>query len=492
MDARVSAAALLPLLAATLGGPARAADARIWVEEGTHPGRAVFAAELLGHVQPQLHPLSELVDSVQVVGVIDRRIEDLCGGPVDLDDWRVRLDQGRGQVQLLDLSSALATFGILDAELPCLTRLVAPQDVVRFHLSKVELHLLVAQSRQDQPADVAFHQDEARFAARRAVTAGPDLPLPDDTLPEAAALVEAVRQAQLDAPRARVVVAGDARRVFDNGRPAAGAVDVIPGTHVFQLTDAGGEQVIAVQLADLAPGSAAVVWARPDAAPMTRAELEAAVQTLETDGRAPVGLAPSLQALSSDGPAYVLTREGDRVRMWGADGDRVVLRIVDPPVGLSTAQDPQDEGVSGDVAMSLGGVGKVVGPGLDPAVGVEVGGRFGLHPMLALTLSVDVAAVAAPLLEDWTDTGLVSGHGGLRWRLPSRLWDVGVEGGAMLVVGDGGGDLLPSVRGVTSLRLPPVSLVGLRVGAFGGWLGPDGWQVGAGLSVDLLRDPVED
>ncbi len=495
-----------------LAVPAWASDATLWLEKGVDTDRARQAAQKLGHADPELRALDDLVDAVQVVGVVDRRIEDLCGGPVELNDWRGRLVQARADLQFLDLSAGLAAFSRLEAELPCLTRRLAPDDVFRFHLSTAELHLVVAESRADDVEVASFHLDEARVAAARAVTAGPDMDAPEATLQAATDLLDAVRADARDAAPARVVVVGDAALVYDNGNPAEAtppargsapgrghSLDVPAGTHVFQLSDPGDAAVVAVQLAELPPGSAAVVWARPDAAPMGRSELRAAVRTLATTGRAPVGLGPSLLALSGGGPAYVVTRDGERIRLWGADGQQVRLRLADPPVGRTAADTRAPRhgspGTKGDLAMHLGLIGGLLdAPPTAPGAGLEVGGRVGLAVPVVLTVALDVAADRLPgVVEDWTGTGRVGLHGGLRLRPRSRLADLGVEGGVLAPVGhalaDDARTLHGSVRGIGSLRLPPDSLVGLRLSAWGGLVTPGGWQAGGGLAVELLRDP---
>ncbi|MCK6502334.1 hypothetical protein L6R53_02870 [Myxococcota bacterium] len=326
-----------PALALCLAtaGPARAADATLWLASGVEPDRAREAAALLGHADPQLRPVGELSRAVQVIGVVDRRIEDLCGGPVPVETWRARLEEGRSQLQLLDVPGALATFGVLQAELPCLVGLLSPGDAFRFHLSAAEVDLVAARSEPAGSELVAFYTEEATRAARRAAATGPWMDPPADTLVEARQLLTRVRaEAAAQAP-ARVVVAGPWDRVWWNGTAADRVpFDVPAGTHVFQLTD-GTRAVVAVQVAELPPGGAAVVWARPDAAPLSTDDVIDAARTLAEAGRAPIGLAQSLWALSAEGPSYVVTGDDARVKLWGADGDLVRLRLVDPPEGSS-------------------------------------------------------------------------------------------------------------------------------------------------------------
>lgn len=321
------------LLLGVGAGPARAEDATLWLASGVDSQRAVDAAALLGHVDPRVRPVGELARAVQVIGVVDRRIEDLCGGPVQVEAWRARLEQGRSQLQLLDVPGALATFGVLQAELPCLVGLLSPGDAFRFHLSAAEVDLVAASSEPPGSDLVAFYTDEATRAARRAAATGPWMDPPPDTLVQARQLLTRVRAEIAGQAPARVVVAGPADRVWWNGTAADRVpFDVPAGTHVFQLTD-GTRAVIAVQVAELAPGQAAVVWARPDAAPLSTDDVIAAARTLAEAGRAPIGLSQSLWVLSREGPSFLVTGDEQRVRLWGADGELVRLRLVDPPEG---------------------------------------------------------------------------------------------------------------------------------------------------------------
>lgn len=482
---------LWALLWALLPASARATDATLWLASGVDADRARAAAALLGHVDAEVRPVGELARAVEVVGVVDRRIETLCGGPVDVGAWRTRLEEGRAQLQLLDLQGALSSFAMLEAELPCLTGLLSPGDVFRFHLSAAEVQLVTARSEPAGSELAGFYRSEARYAARRAAAAAPYVGVPADTLVEARQLLAQVRT-ELSAERpARVVVAGPYDRVWWNGTPADRVpFDVPPGTHVFQLTD-GTRRVVAVQVTELAPGGAAVIWARPDATPLSTDDVLEAARTLAETGRAPIGLAPSLRALSLDGPSYVVTGDAEQVKLWGADGELVRLRLVDPPSGRSTASERgrmSSGGGSGggiDGALVVGLVGGVASSPVQELAGVALGARVGVAAPVVLTASVEAAAHGLPGSEDWPGTGRVAVHGGPRYRLPTRWWDVGVEGGVAVLVGQGsGGGALPLVRGITSIRLPPTTLAGLRLSAHGGWQ-PAGFVAGGALLLDL-------
>jgi len=296
--------------------------------------QARHSLSLIGKTDPEVHSIEALATAVQIVGVVDRRVEDMCGGPASVQAWRDELARGRSALQLLDLEQALASFGLLDAELPCLTGLLSPGDTFRFYLSATELDLVQARSRGDDPTLAAFYLGEAERSARRAAAAGPYVRIPTDTLTEARELLGRVRAEQARQAPARVAVAGPAEQVWWDGTPADKVpFDVPAGTHVFQLTAPDSATVVAVQVVDLAPGQPVVVWARPDALPLTTPDLQRAALTLAESGRAPVGLAPTLRALSASGPSFVVTGDADQLRFWGADGDIVRLSLVDPPQG---------------------------------------------------------------------------------------------------------------------------------------------------------------
>jgi len=471
-------------------GPAHASDATLWLASGVDADRAREAATLLGHVDVAIRPVGELAHAVQVVGVVDRRIEDLCGGPVDVEAWRGRLSSGREQLQLLDLNGALSTFARLQAELPCLTGLLAPGDVFRFHLSSAEVDLVVARSESSSEDMADFYRREARAAAARAAASAPYGRPPDDTLVEARQLLTSVRAAQSNQRPARVVVAGPHERVWWDGTPADRVpFDVPPGTHVFQLTD-GSRKVVAVQVAVLGPGDAAVVWARPDATPLSTDDIQAAVRTLAQTGRAPIGLAQSLRALSLDGPSYIVTGDEHGVALWGADGDMVRLKLVDPPVSASGQSRKATQAASSspglDGAFVLGPSLGIELPGAAPLLGILVGGRVGVARSAVLTISVDSAARDLPGSTGWPATGRVSVVAGARYRLPARWWDVGVEGGFAASVGHGLGDTrpVPVLGAVSSLRLPAQTLVGVRLSGRAAWQ-PGGVVAGGAVLLDL-------
>ncbi|MCB9777476.1 MAG: hypothetical protein H6742_02805 [Alphaproteobacteria bacterium] len=308
-------------------GVARAAPATLWVQPGISAERARAAAAMLGHGDAAVEPLGALPAAVQVVQVVDRRIEQLCGGPVSLSAWRAEVADGRRALQTLDIDGALASMALAEADLPCVTEKLAPADAFSFFLATAEVHLVASHAVGRDEGEARIQRDSARYAAGRAAAAGALLQPPADTLREAAELLGEVRAGLRGEPPARVVVAGDVGRVWLDGQAMRESVDVLPGAHVVQLTDREGA-VVAVELVEVGPGAAVVVWARPDDVPLTRESLEAGVSLLASEGRAPVGLGPALHALD---PAFVVTGNDQQLRIFGADDGRVRLRLVDPP-----------------------------------------------------------------------------------------------------------------------------------------------------------------
>lgn len=273
-------------------------------------------------------PLGELHRDVIVAPLVDRRLEQLCGGPVGAMDWRLRLGEARRALQRLELGPALAGFAVLEAELPCLTERLAPEEQLRYRVGAIELHLVA--SRLHPPDARAFHLAQARRAAAQAAALGSGLEPPGDTLDEAlVALQEARREASGEAP-ARAVVVGPAERVWWGGRPAGGAVlDLPAGEHLLQLTDEG-DRVIAVQLVELAPGGALVIWARPESSPLSGEEVRDGVRALQDGGSASLGLAPALRALSARQEAMIAVRTAGRLRVWSEQDGKLRLRIAEP------------------------------------------------------------------------------------------------------------------------------------------------------------------
>lgn len=309
---------------------ARAGDAVVWLAEGIDEGRARAVVELLGDPVIEVRPLSRLGEDVRVAALVDRRVEELCGGPVAVEDWRLRLLQGRAHLQRLELSEALAAFALLEAELPCLTELILPGDAFRFHLASVELHVVAAGWNSADPALAAFHRQQARLSAARAAAIGPKVHLPADTLPDAVDLLNQVRSGQSGELPARVVVVGPPDQVWWNGSPArAEPFEVPPGTQILQLTE-GGTQVVAVQVVEVPPGGSLVVWARRESAALTGAEFGEAALSLARSGRVSMVLAPGLQALSHRRAAYIVTETEGRLRVWSEQGGRVLIKLIEP------------------------------------------------------------------------------------------------------------------------------------------------------------------
>lgn len=308
----------------------------VWLAEGIDEGRARAVVEVLGDPVVEVRPLSRLAEDVRVAALVDRQVEELCGGPVAVEDWRQRLLQGRTHLQRLELPEALAAFGLLEAELPCLTELILPGDAFRFHLASVELHFVAAGWNIADPALTAFHRQQARLAAGRAAAIGPKVHLPADTLPDAVELLNQVRSGQSGELPARVVVVGPTELVWWNGSPAlAEPFEVPPGTQILQLTD-GGTQVVAVQVVEVPPGGSLVVWARRESAPLTGAELGEAALSLARSGRVSMVLAPGLLALSHRRAAYLVTETEGRLKVWSEQGGKVLIKLVEPvsePVG---------------------------------------------------------------------------------------------------------------------------------------------------------------
>jgi hypothetical protein len=286
--------------------------------------------ERVGDRVVELRPLSRLGEDVRVAALVDRRVEELCGGPVAVEDWRQRLVQARAHLQRLELPEALAAFGLLEAELPCLTELILPGDAFRFHLASVELHVVAAGWNRLDPALEAFHRQQARLSAARAAAIGPKVHIPADTLAEAEELLNQVRTGLSGELPVRMVVVGPPEQVWWNGSPArAEPFEVPPGTQILQLTD-GGTRVVAVQVVEVPAGGSLVVWARPEAAPLTGAEVSEAALSLAQSGRISMVLAPGLQALSHRRAAYLVTEAEGRLRVWAEQGGKVLIKLVEP------------------------------------------------------------------------------------------------------------------------------------------------------------------
>ncbi len=309
---------------------ARAAEAVVWLAEGIDQGRARAVVELVGDEVVELRPLERLGEDVRVAALVDRRVEVLCGGPVAVEGWRQRLLQGRAHLQRLELPEALAAFGLLEAELPCLTELILPGDAFRFHLASVELHFVAAEWNRADPALAAFHRQQARLSAARAAAIGPKVHLPTDTLPDAVELLNQVRSGQSGELPVRVVVVGPPEQVWWNGSPArAEPFEVPPGTQILQLTD-GSTRVVAVQVVEVPAGGSLVVWAQPESSALTGAEVSEAALNLARSGRVSMVLAPGLQALAHRRAAYLVTESDGRLKVWAEQGGRVLIKLIEP------------------------------------------------------------------------------------------------------------------------------------------------------------------
>lgn len=329
---------MVPTLLCLWLGSAEASEAAIWLGPEVDEARARAAVELLGETVVEVRPLAGLADDLRVVGLLDRSVEELCGGPIAVEDWRQRLERGRASLQGLVLSEALSGFGVLEAELPCLTELILPGDAFRFHLASVELHRVAAALNAADPTLVAFHEREARLSAGRAAAIGPKVHLPADTLPEAVALLNEVRTAQSVQLPVRLVVFGPAERVWWNGTPAqADPFEVPAGTQILQLTD-GGTAVVAVGVVDLLPGEAVLVWADRDIDAPTAAEIGEAAHALGEHGRTSMVLGPVVQALNHRRAAYLVTEHDGRLRVWAEQGGKIMIKLAEPEAPPDTGK----------------------------------------------------------------------------------------------------------------------------------------------------------
>lgn len=473
--------------------PARAApQAIVYLADGVDRVHALKALNRLGLDRVVLRDEQSLVEDLHVVPLVDRRAAQQCGGAgahVDLASWRSRMRAARTRVQMLDLDGALAAFSALEADLACLDEVPTPGDLFHWLLGDAEAHLFEAQETDD-PQQQAFQENEARHLLLQAASFGDDMVVPEDLAPEARTGLAEAREVLDRKPAARVRVAGPGGVVYWNGRPAQPvAFRVPPGTHLVQVR--AGDRVAAVALVRVRAGDTVLVWAGPGLPRVGAGDVRAAIGVLATTGEARAFLAPGLDALSLGAPALLVTGDHERIRIWGTDGDHLLLRLVDPPEAPPrTVAGASDER---DYALRLSAEGQwVLGLDDQPLVGFALGGRVGIASPLVLGFALDGLAAALPGIEPgpWPDRGLVGARLGVRWREPSRLVDLGVEGGAALpmryAVGalPGGYLVFPLGGVVASLGLPPHGPAGVRVELGAGRV-PDGWYFGGSLGAEI-------
>jgi hypothetical protein len=351
------------------------------------------ALDAAGVPEARLVPPDEFVAAFDVASVTTLPEED-CGGPVDAGEWRDRLEDARGRLQMLEFATSLAELVALEVEVVCVTAPLGASDLFRLELSIAEAHTFLSAGAKGDA--VQFHAGEATAALERAAAMGATLAPPADIGPETLAAYDVVKRRADPARRPRVVVAGPGARVgarFD-GRPIPdGAFEAAAGQNLVQAVS--GPVVTAAATVELAPASRTLLWLAPGGASITRGDLVRHVVSLTRGGATAEGkaLLAAAAALAGDEVVYV-AQPASGVEVWRVSGDTLVRASAPdeaPPVArVEGWRVVAGAGVGGGWA-DLGG-GALDGLG-GPRTSLAAWGRVGLNDWLSLAFAVHPDAV---------------------------------------------------------------------------------------------------
>jgi hypothetical protein len=389
-------------------------------------------AALTAHGYPDVVLITEtdFAAAAQLVRVVGLPDADECERRVALDDWRRRFEAARGRFRMLAFGDALAALVALDVELVCLATPPATSDLFRLELGLAEANTFLAQAASRDPSRRRFHEEEAARALQRAARFGAALSAPADLSPEVLLAYDAARRGTAEADPPRVVVTGPGARVGArfNGRPLPDIpFDGVDGVNLVQAAD--GATVTAAARVRLTERRT-LVWLAPEGS--GPASVGAAL-TAFVEHRADaedIGLLAAAGRLVGDGATVLFVEaQGPSVRVWAGEGDT----LVEVPAAPRAPTDDAWRFVLG--AGPSAGWSSIGGGALEGLGGLNAGfsvhGRVGVTPWLALALTVDPWAVAAPIaLEDGSGTlfrATVPSRFGVRFGKRTRA--IAVEGG---------------------------------------------------------------
>lgn len=466
------------------------------VSEGRVAGLRVALAEL-GYPDAVLVPAADFTAVAQLVRVGGLPSADECDRRVPIDDWRRRFEAARSGFQLLAFGDALASLVSLDVELVCLSSAPAASDLFRLELGLAEAHTFLAQAAAGDGGRRTFHEDEAARALLRAASFGASLSAPPDLSPEVLAAYDAARRSSSREDEPRVMVTGPGARVGArfNGRPLPGiAFDAVLGANLVQAADASTITAAArLQLA----GGRTLVWLAADGVPPSTLTLDTALVALaeghlDDDGRTLLAAAGQLVGDGATVVYLVDAREG--LALWTDEGGGLA-----PIETAPSAPRPVDAWRFVLGAGPAGGWSSVAGGALEglggPNAGVSVYSRVALTEWVALAITLDPWAVAAPIpVEQGGGTlfrATVPARVGVRFG--PRTQRIAVEGGVDaglhwfgLFEGEGGEGGVPRMSFLASGVVGMSGALGPRAGVrVQGWFGGGLGYVAGGASLGL-------
>ncbi|MFZ5481926.1 MAG: hypothetical protein ACOZNI_34520 [Myxococcota bacterium] len=349
----------------------------------------------VGLEDARLLPPDEFVARIDVVPVTTLPADD-CGGPVEIADWRERLEDARGRLQMLDFAGSLTDLVALEVEVVCITAPLGASDLFRLELSVAEAHTFLAAAASGDA--VGFHAGEATAALERAAVVGASLAPPADVGPEVLAAYDVVKKRADPAKRPRVAVAGPGARVGARfgGRPIPdGPFEAAAGPNLVQA--ASGPVVTAAAVVDLAPRSRTLLWLAPGGVPRTRGDVVQQILALTRGGGSPEGraLLAAAAGLFGDDVVYV-AQLSTGVEVWRPEGGTLV-RVggsPGPAARPSAAVDRWDLVLGAGLAGGWSDVGGGDLEGLGGArVGPAVWGRVGVSDWASVAIAVHPDAV---------------------------------------------------------------------------------------------------
>ncbi|MES2643273.1 MAG: hypothetical protein V4850_27565 [Myxococcota bacterium] len=353
----------------------------------------------LGYPNVVLVPALDFAAAAQLVRVEGLPSADECDRRVPIDDWRRRFEAARAGFQLLAFGDALAALVSLDLELVCLSSAPAASDLFRLELGLAEAHTFLAQAAGGDAGRRTFHEDEASGALLRAASFGASLSAPPDLSPEVLSAYDETRRRSTREDEPRMLVTGPGARVGArvNGRPLPGiAFDAVHGANLVQAADAS---TITAAARLRLTGGRTLVWLAPEGAPPSTLTVDIALAALaeghlDADGR--TLLAAAGQLVGDGAPVLYLVDDRAGLALWTDEGDGLAPKEADrtPPGPVEAWRFVLGAGPAGGWSSVAGGALDGLG-GLN--AGASVYTRIALNDWLALAVTVDPWAVAAPI-----------------------------------------------------------------------------------------------
>ena len=403
---------------------------------------------------------ADLERRVCMIPVVDMRASSACGGAVQVESWRQRLEGAHELLQMLDIDGALAELVDLELEVACLDGVPPQQDLFLLELVVADAHRLAAASERELGLRF-FHQGESEHALRTAATFAADLPPPAWLDPELGDLLAAIQSSYAFEDAVSAVIWGEGRGLWLDGvQVGTGARSLSPGRHLIQSAPDG--RVIAGGVVDVEPGSLLLIQVTPRTPPLMAADLDLALHELAMgEGDEPI-LNHLLSLLGRGGhEALIVALLQDGVHIWGRGSGNLFMRYPGPleqeirkrnpatgsSASASIEQGPQRLPVVVPVevlpwrlgagpaffASGLGG-GNLEGLG-GPAGGLAVSARYSVGSAWAVAATVHPVARVEPLPvgydDNWLVRVMVPGRVGVRYGPPRDRpgGEVGVDGG---------------------------------------------------------------